>query len=182
MRASSSSQKRGAGVPRKVTGAGTTVSIDAIVAWSPSVPMLISALTSKLVQSRRPWSISLADNVISSSGFGDRRAATDTAYSMRSGTHASAAPRLGSVANASYHASHVVAATVTSAWSPVAIFSAGSPVIAAVPPTRSVDASRLPSSARPTIVCSQRVVAGSFASGSGAGCGCIAKRVMNAAR
>src|SRR4051794_36511140 len=106
MRASSISQNRGAGAPRKVTGAGTAEATSGENPSSASVPTLTSALTSKLLQSRRPPSYSSAVSVSSSSGFGESRAATETAYSSRDGFHVSAAPAPGSAKRVSHHVDH----------------------------------------------------------------------------
>src|SRR2546429_9789715 len=87
--------------------------------------MFPSALMSKLLHSSLPSSNSLADSVTSSTGCGDKRAATDTAYSRRSGTQASDDAFSGSLARLSYQPSHVHAVSVTPARSPAKTLKAG---------------------------------------------------------
>src|SRR5207302_9324024 len=127
--------------------------------------MFTSALMSKLLHSSLPSSNSLADSVTSSTGCGDKRAATDTAYSRRSGTQASDDAFSGSLARLSYQPSHVDAVSVTSARSPATTPKAGSLASDVAPPLRSVAARRRASNARPTIDCNQRAVAGAAAPG-----------------
>jgi hypothetical protein len=120
--------------------------------WSPVVSMLNLPLMSKLLQSSRPPSNSLAENVSASCGCADRRVDSDTAYSRRDGVQASSAGLAGSVNKPSYQASHAVAICCTAATSPAAMFSNGSNTICGVVGWRNADASGRASGARPTMV------------------------------
>jgi hypothetical protein len=148
-RASSNAQKRTAGAPGTWTGAGVTVLVTAVTAWSPAVPVFTSALMSKLFQSSRPPGKAVAVSVRSPHGSSDTRAATDTWYSRRAGTQASSAAPAGSANTSPYQASHAVAASRTSARSPAATPSAGRAARAAGPWARMVASRARASSARP---------------------------------
>src|SRR5262249_19904474 len=126
IRASSSSQERGAGTPGTATGAGTVVSVTAVNVRSPLLPSAASRFTSKLLQSSRPSSNSEAVSVTSLPGWSERLADTDTAYSMREGSQASAGGGAGCANSVSYQATQAVAACWTSTRSPGAMASAGS--------------------------------------------------------
>jgi hypothetical protein len=121
-------------------------------------------VTSNELQSIGP-SISVAENVISSSAFADMRAPTANAYSNRGGFHASSAGLAGSLYIASYHASHDVAACCTLGRSATAMFKTGSSTSCAAPDVRTVVANCRPSGALPTIDCMYRAVASSISAG-----------------
>ena len=84
---------------------------------SLTAPSFAAGFRSKLVQSNRPSSNSLAESVTSSVGAADSRVATETAYSRRDGIHGSVAVAPGSLSSVSYQVSHALATCWTFATS-----------------------------------------------------------------
>ena len=118
---------------------------------SLAVPSVACRLRSKLLQSRRLPSISVADRVRSSATFPGSRAPTDIEYSSRDGSQASSFAPSGSLYSESYQASQAVATCCTFGWSAVASFNVASSTNCAGPLLRRRAASMRPSGARPSM-------------------------------
>ncbi len=109
MRASSSSQNRGAGMPWKVTGAGITVRVITSPGASCPVPMLMSPLRSKEYQSRVPSAYCCAVRVRSPNTSSPRRVDSEKVCSIRSGCQVCpswGAPAPGSLNSVSDQVTH----------------------------------------------------------------------------
>ncbi len=130
--ASSNSQKRAAGMPRKLTGAGMTSRVISVGALSVEAPRVTSGLASNAYQSRWPSKYSCA---VSTHSPSPSRVATENAYSMRSGNH-DGLTASGSLKSVSYHCNQSRAAFSTSAKSAGVICRAGAMAIAPAPAER----------------------------------------------
>src|SRR5829696_7250118 len=145
--ASSNSQKRGVGIPRKLTGAGIAVLATCSKALSDTPPSFSFGSTSKAYQSRLPSKYSCAVKARSPSV---KRAETEKAYSIRSESHDGFAAS-GSLKNAAEDFSQTSAACCISIVSPGATFNPGAIKILFGPPERNEAAMRRASGTRDII-------------------------------